>query len=107
MGRSLVIGSVAFAGMLMGATTVAQADHYCHPGAYRYGGYHGGYGVGIGVGYAPRAYYAPPPVVYAPPVYAPPPPVYYAPSPYPYGYAPYPAAGLGVSTKSFGLWLGR
>jgi len=100
MGRSLVFGGLAFAGMLMGATTAAQADHdrHCHP-AHRYG--YRGIGVGIGV-YAPPPYYvAPPPVVYAPP-----PPVYYAPPAYPV-YQPYPAAGLGISTKSFGLWLGR
>ena len=72
MGRSLVIGSVALAGLLFGSTSVAQADHYhhCSPGGYGYGGYgyggyRGGYGVGVGIGYAPP-YYAAPPVVYAP-----------------------------------------
>jgi hypothetical protein len=107
MGRSLVFGSVAAAGLLTGSTTLAEAgDPHCHYGrhhSHRYG-YPGHVGIGVGIGYGPRPVYAPPPAYYyGPPVY--PQPAYVA--PYPYGYAPYPASGLGISTKSFGLWLGR
>ena len=83
------------AGLL--AASVTPAEAYWNRGyGYRGGYYHRGYGigpgvagaiVGLGVGaaiagaYAPRPYYAPPPVYYAPP------PVVYAPAP---GYyAPY------------------
>jgi hypothetical protein len=108
MGRSFLLGTLAVVGLTVGTTSVAEAhDPYCHPHrASR------GYGVAVGIGYAPR-YVAPPPFVYGPPLYGP--PVYVAPPPYAvpyghpygYGYAPYPAAGVGVNTRSFGLWIGR
>jgi hypothetical protein len=126
MGRSLVYGSVAVAGLFAGTAMIAEAGdshghhghghhsyghgHHSHGYGHHSHGYgHRGYGVGISLGYAPRPVYAPPPAyVYGPPIY--PQPVYVAPPPYHYGYAPYPAypsGGFGVSTKNFGLWLGR
>lgn len=103
MGRSWVAGVMTVVGLMIGTTSVAEAhDPHCHHPRR-------GYGVAIGVGYVPRGYYVapPPPPVYGPPLYHPPGYVvpYY---PYPaYPYAPYPASGVGVSTRSFGLWIGR
>jgi hypothetical protein len=125
--RTLLMGSFASLGLMLGSATTASAgDHgdvdFGYSGTFQtgYGPRHGGHGQCHGGGYgypAPRPYPRPyPPIGYYPvPAYRPVPvvpvPVY---PPYGgghghghgYGYG-YPAPGVGFSNRNFSLWLGR
>ena len=79
LNRRLVLSVLVAGCAMLPAASQAYPYGYGFRGGYGYGGFGVGLGVGLLAGglyggyYAPRPYYAVPPVVYAPP------PVYYAP----------------------------
>ncbi|GIX03146.1 MAG: hypothetical protein KatS3mg113_0152 [Planctomycetaceae bacterium] len=109
MSRTLLCTSLLFAGWLGAWTSHPVQAHdrvafsYRHDGHRSYGTWRGSY----------RDPYCHPRYVPAPvPGYVVTPPAYYAPPAYvvpgyPYGYVPYGGVGFGLSTRNFGLWIGR